>query len=110
MIVQRVALITVHCSLFTLLAGCGQGEYHEAQSVGEAEHGELHWSSQGEEGREHCAQLSPDFRFCGEVVGQSPIDLTGAVPIEDTRLERRIGTEVQPLGDRELLLVSAEQV
>ncbi len=61
---------------------------------------DTHWGYAGDEGPEHWADLSPDFAPCAEGVEQSPIDLTGAVPIEDAGLELRIGTEVLTLEQR----------
>ena len=61
---------------------------------------EVHWGYVDEEGPEHWAGLSPDFAPCREGVEQSPIDLTGAVPIKGAGLERRIGTDVLTFEQR----------
>ena len=56
--------------------------------------GEVHWGYEGEEGAEHWADLHTDFALCRAGSQQSPVDLTGAVPIEDTGIERRLGQTV----------------
>jgi len=85
------------------LMACGQAQ-HEATSVGEAAHPaaehEVHWGYTGDGAPEFWASLSPEFALCGSGAEQSPIDLTGAVPIEDAGLERRIGTEVLTVEQR----------
>jgi carbonic anhydrase len=63
-------------------------------------HGEVHWGYVGKAGPEHWADLSPDFALCRDGLEQSPIDLTGAVPIEDAGIERRLGTEVLTFEQR----------
>jgi len=89
--------------LMTALVACGPSEDHQAEKMTEKPHdahGEVHWGYSGEEGPEHWADLSPDFAPCREGVEQSPIDLTGAVPIEDAGIERRLGTEVLTFDQR----------
>lgn len=98
-LVRRISLIVFLFS-FLLVFGCGQqvaqqGEPDQAPSAHE-----VHWSYEGEEGPDHWANLSPEFAMCGSGVEQSPIDLTGAVPIEDAGIERRLGVEVLTLEQR----------
>ena len=61
---------------------------------------EVHWSYEGDEAPEHWADLSPDFALCRDGTEQSPIDLTDALPIEDTSLERRPGKKVLDVDQR----------
>jgi carbonic anhydrase len=56
--------------------------------------GEVHWGYEGEEGAEHWADLHTDFALCRDGSQQSPVDLTGAVPIENAGIERRLGQTV----------------
>ncbi len=82
---------------------CGPSTHHEAGPVGAehpAESHEIHWGYAGDEAPEYWAELSSEFALCRSGVEQSPIDLTGAVPIEDAGLERRIGTEVLTFEQR----------
>ena len=94
----------VCCVLAVGLVACGPGPHHEQASAAEEHHEteshEARWGYSGEEGPEHWADLSPDFAPCGDGVEQSPIDLTGAVAIEDAGIERRLGTEVLTFEQR----------
>jgi len=83
---------------------CGPSAHHEAEPVADdhtapSDH-EVHWGYVGAEGPEHWAGLRPEFAQCGSGLEQSPIDLTGAVSIEDAGLERRFGTEVLTFEQR----------
>jgi len=98
----RVSVLSFSSFIFQLsflsAFGCGQAP---VVSEPEAHHEtELHWGYDGEEGPGHWADLSPDFALCGSGVEQSPINLTGAVPIVDAGLEMRFGTEVLTLEQR----------
>jgi len=86
--------------LTMVFLSCGQGAHHQGEPVVEAEHAEVHWGYAGEEGPEHWADLSPDFMPCRDGLEQSPIDLTGAVPIEDAGIERRPSNEVLTFEQR----------
>lgn len=44
--------------------------------------------------------LSPDFTLCGTGTRQSPIDLRDAVPIDGSRFERLLGTQVLTIEQR----------
>ncbi len=97
-------LSAVCCVLALALVACGPGRHHESEPVVEGQHQteshEVHWGYVGDEGPGHWANLSPEFAPCSEGVEQSPVDLTGAVPIEDAGIERRLGTEVLSFGQR----------
>lgn len=89
--------------LLISVVACGPSAHDEAEPVDEAENdarGKVHWGYAGEVGPEHWADLSPEFALCREGVEQSPIDLTGAVPVEDAGIERRLGTEVLTFEQR----------
>lgn len=72
--------VVAGATLTLLLAACGSPEHHEA-----------HWGYEGEGAPQHWGNLSPDFATCDTGVKQSPIDLIGAVPIEDAGIQRRLG-------------------
>jgi len=55
---------------------------------------EDHWGYQGDEAPEHWADLGSGFALCRDGKQQSPIDLTDAVPIEDSGIERSLGKTV----------------
>jgi carbonic anhydrase len=61
---------------------------------------EVHWGYEGEEGPEHWADLSEDFSLCRDGTEQSPIDLTGATPVDGVSLERRLGESVLTVNQR----------
>ncbi|NJN65468.1 MAG: carbonic anhydrase family protein [Chloroflexaceae bacterium] len=69
-IIALVMLATI-----LVLAGCikstESGTSHEA----------AHWSYEGNTGPSHWGDLSPDYRTCKTGKNQSPIDLTGAMPV-----------------------------
>jgi len=71
---------------------------HEADQQVEQDHGpaehEPHWGYEGKEAPRYWADLSPHFLLCREGTQQSPIDLTGAVSIENAGIERRLGKAV----------------
>jgi carbonic anhydrase len=73
-----------------ILCGCAP----EAPTSAETESHEVHWSYEGDEGPERWADLSPEFATCRNGTEQSPIDLSGAVAIDDMELDRRIGETV----------------
>jgi len=72
------------------LMGCAP----EAPTTVEAQSHEVHWSYEGDEGPGYWADLSPEFATCRNGSEQSPIDLTGAVAIDDMELDRRVGETV----------------
>ena len=89
--------------LLISVVACGPSAYDQVEQVNEAENdsqGKVQWGYEGAVGPEHWADLSPEFALCREGVEQSPIDLTGAVPIEDAGIERRLGTGVLTLEQR----------
>ena len=94
------ALSAVVLLVFLLFSSCGDNAHQTESISAKADHGEVHWGYVGEEGPEHWADLNPDFELCGSGVEQSPIDLTGAVEIEDAGIERRLGTEVLTFEQR----------
>lgn len=59
-----------------------------------------HWGYEGKGSPEHWADLHPDFAQCREGREQSPIDLTGAIDIEDAGIERRLGQAVLTVEQR----------
>ena len=61
---------------------------------------EVHWGYLGDEGPEHWADLDSGFALCRDGKEQSPIDLTDAVPIEDSGIERRLGNTVLKADQR----------
>ena len=65
--------------------GHGEEGYGEESHDGEA-HGEPHWCYNPQEpcGPQYWGSLSPEWATCGTGQAQSPIDITGAVPGEDT--------------------------
>lgn len=98
---QSSALFCVF--LLISVMACGPPAHDEGEHVDEAENdslGKVYWGYAGDVGPEHWADLSPEFALCREGVEQSPIDLTGAVPIEDVGIERRLGTEVLTFEQR----------
>ena len=95
----RLCLAVVF-SLALVIFSCGGGGHHEGDHLADRGHAQVHWGYVGEEGPEHWADLSSDFALCGEGLEQSPIDLTGAVAIEDAGIDRRLGTEVLTLEQR----------
>jgi carbonic anhydrase len=95
----RLCLAVVF-SLALVILSCGGGGHHEGDRVADGDHAQVHWGYAGEVGPEYWADLRPEFAPCREGVEQSPIDLTGAVPIEDAGIERRLGTEVLTLKQR----------
>ena len=100
---QRLSCFAACIFLMTALVACGPSAGHQAENTSERElegHGEVHWGYAGDEGPEHWADLSPDFALCRDGAEQSPIDLTGAVPIDDAGIERRMGTEVLTVEQR----------
>ena len=88
----------------TALWGCRPAAHQEAEPVADEHHKkvghEVHWGYEGEGAPDHWADLDPDFALCHDGVEQSPIDLTGAVPIEDAGIERRLGETVLTLEQR----------
>ena len=54
----------------------------------------VHWGYEGPEAPEHWADLSEEFALCRDGTEQSPIDLSGSVPLTDTGLERRLNEAV----------------
>ena len=97
-------LSAVCCVLAVGLISCGPGVHHDVEPVVEEHHAtvarEAHWGYVGEEGPIHWADLSTDYALCRDGLEQSPIDLTGAVPIEDAGIERRLSTEVLTFEQR----------
>lgn len=91
---------------FSVLAvvACQPAAQHETAAVdgvsNEAAAHEVHWGYTGEGAPEHWADLDPGFALCGEGVEQSPVDLTGAVPIENTGFERLLGETVLTVTQR----------
>jgi len=81
----------IGASVALLLVGCGQS--------GHEDH-EVHWGYAGEEAPKHWGSLSPEFATCDTGTEQSPIDLTGAVPIEDAGIQRRLGEAVLTVAQR----------
>lgn len=73
-----------------ILTGCAP----EAPTSADTESHEVHWSYEGDEGPERWADLSPEFATCRNGTEQSPIDLSGAVAIDELELERRLGETV----------------
>ena len=63
-------------------------------------HHEVHWGYEGEEAPNHWGSLSSEFASCDSGTKQSPIDLTGAVPIEDAGIQRRLGETVLTVEQR----------
>ena len=66
--------------------------------AGQAE--EVHWGYAGEIGPESWADLSPNFALCRSGTRQSPIDLTGATPIEGVAFQRQLGSTVLTIEQR----------
>jgi len=91
---------------FSALAvvACQPAGRQEAAAVDEVSHEpvahEVHWGYTGEGAPEHWADLEPGFVLCGDGVEQSPVDLTDAVPVEDTDLERLLGETVLTFTQR----------
>jgi len=79
---------------FAAFAAIFSGCAPETPTTAAAESHEIHWGYEGDEGPEQWADLSPEFAVCRDGTEQSPIDITGAVAIEDAGLERRIGETV----------------
>src|SRR5262245_46580369 len=42
---------------------------------------DVHWSYEGEEGPEHCGDLSPEFALCGTGTEQSPVDIPSSAAL-----------------------------
>lgn len=90
--------------VLVVLAACGRpaGPAVERKGdpalAGQAE--EVHWGYAGEIGPEQWADLSPDFALCRSGSRQSPIDLTGATPIEGVTLQRQPGSTVLTIEQR----------
>ena len=96
---RRSAVVFV---LVIVTLSCGRA-HRAAEHVGEETHAvqeEAHWGYAGEEGPDHWADLGEEYALCRDGVEQSPIDLTGAVPIEDDGIERRFGSEVLTVEQR----------
>ena len=95
------AVVTI--SALAVLA-CQPAAQHEAAAVDEASHEsaarEVHWGYTGEAAPEYWAELEPGFALCRDGVEQSPVDLTGAVPIEDAGFERLVGETVLTITQR----------
>jgi carbonic anhydrase len=99
--------LTLLCA-FSMTA-CSGGEptptkVEHADSAPSAEHHEVHWGYTGEEGPDYWADLNAEYALCRDGVEQSPIDLTGAVAMEDTGFERRLGHAV--LEDEQIARVA----
>jgi carbonic anhydrase len=82
-----------------MMPACSGGEptstnAEHADSAANTEHHEVHWGYTGEEGPGHWADLSAEYALCRDGVEQSPINLTGAVAMEDSGFERRLGHTV----------------
>jgi len=75
-------------SVALLLVGCSSSDH------------EVHWGYEGDEAPKHWGSLSPEFATCDSGAEQSPIDLTGAVPIEDAGIQRRLGEAVLTVAQR----------
>ena len=65
-----------------------------------AEHHEVHWGYDGDEGPNFWADLSSEFELCARGSQQSPIDLTGAELLTGASLERRLGETVLTVNQR----------
>jgi carbonic anhydrase len=90
--------------LTSVITACEPTSQHENAEVAEdadvaAVH-EVHWDYKGKAGPENWASLDPEFALCGDGKEQSPIDLTGAVPIEDAGIERRVSETVLTFTQR----------
>jgi carbonic anhydrase len=84
---------TLCLSALLVLAACDRSvEQAPGPEAGHAE--QVHWGYEGEIGPEHWADLSADFELCRSGRLQSPIDLTGATPIEGLALQRERGQTV----------------
>jgi len=97
--VRNFSFFIFHFS-FILSFGCGQHDASDREIVHASGPLEVHWGYTGDEAPEFWADLSPEFSACRDGVEQSPVDLTGAVSIEDAGIERRIGTEVLTIEQR----------
>jgi carbonic anhydrase len=91
------SLLALPCAV--MMAACGGGEATSASAedddnANSAEHHDVHWGYAGEEGPGRWADLSEEYALCRDGAEQSPIDLTGAVAIEDSGIERRLGHSV----------------
>jgi carbonic anhydrase len=79
-------------TLMLTIAACGPTGDQQSHSDGhdkkEAGH-DAHWGYEGAEGPAHWAELDPDFSACRAGKKQSPIDLTGAVAVNESVLQRR---------------------
>lgn len=58
------------------------------------------WGYAGEIGPAHWADLDPSFATCRDGVEQSPIDVSNAMPFEDSGLDRRIGETILSVAQR----------
>jgi carbonic anhydrase len=79
-----------------MMAACGGGEStstsaEDVDNASIAEHHDVHWGYEGEEGPDHWADLSEDYAACRDGTEQSPIDLTDAVAFEDSGIQQRLG-------------------
>lgn len=105
-VVRMIVKLQQAAVTFLALAvvACQPAAQHETAAVGEVSHEsgarEVHWGYTGEGAPEHWADLEPGFALCGDGVEQSPVDLTGAVPIEDTGLQRLLGETVLTVTQR----------
>ena len=86
------------------IMACEPTANHERVPVTEESHAavaqEVHWGYEGKGAPEHWANLLPEFALCSSGVEQSPVDLTGAVPIEEAGIERRLGETVLTVTQR----------
>jgi carbonic anhydrase len=79
-----------------MMAACGGGEStstsaEDVDNASIAEHHDVHWGYEGEEGPDHWADLSEDYAACRDGTEQSPIDLTDAVAFKDSGIQQRLG-------------------
>ena len=79
-LLSALAFLTVGCS-----------DDREAHSI---DAHEIHWGYEGEGGPDYWADLKPEFLLCVDGTEQSPVDLTGAVPVESADLARQLGKSV----------------
>ena len=71
-----------------------------AEDTDEAATHEVHWGYTGRAAPENWASLDPKFALCDRGKEQSPVDLTGTVPIEDADIERRVNETVLTVTQR----------
>ena len=97
MVVKAATKIRYLLSTITvLLVACGPAANQEPAPLAH----DAHWGYQGDVAPEYWADLDPDFALCRVGKEQSPIDLTNAVPIEDSGIRRRLGDTVLALEGR----------